>query len=633
MARKLLFLLFVIPLLTYSQQLERSALTVSAELSEGADSVLRHEEITLDLSDKGKLITTISRLVTVYNKAGLSDVQAYARYDNNSKVSDIEAVIYTVTGVEKDKIKKRDFKDISAVSGGTLYADSRVLYLDYTPTSYPFTIQFDSKTVSETTAFLWPWMPVSRYASGTEYSKFTIVHNPEDTLRVKETNLKEFGVSKIQEPGKTTWIAENIEPVTFEYRSKGLEERVPRVKCYFDTFYLAGVPGIAGNWKDFGKWMNEKLVKDTQDLDAAAIAEIQNLTKDLPDDEAKARAVYQFVQDKVRYISVQVEIGGWKPMLASDVQRLSYGDCKALSNYTQSLLNAVGVKSYYTVLYGDRGKESLETDVVAMQGNHAILGVQLGDELKFLECTSQETPFGYMGKFTDDRKVLILTEDGGEIVKTTKYDQEDNTDILQANLNLDQTGNLSGTITREAKGIFYSDRMDLDRKDDKDLSDYYYETWSGINSLSVSDIELNNNKLDVVYDEKMNCEVAGYATSVSDNMLVKANPFALSRDAIPPRYTNRKTGFVNLRGTIEEQNITISIPEGYAVNALPEDVTYSEEFGAYKVTYTLEGDQLTCKRTLKFNEGDFSVDAYENYRDFYKMIVKHDNQKLLIEKI
>lgn len=633
MARKLLFLLFVIPLLTYSQQLERSALTVSAELSEGADSVLRHEEITLDLSDKGKLITTISRLVTVYNKAGLSDVQAYARYDNNSKVSDIEAVIYTVTGVEKDKIKKRDFKDISAVSGGTLYADSRVLYLDYTPTSYPFTIQFDSKTVSETTAFLWPWMPVSRYASGTEYSKFTIVHNPEDTLRVKETNLKEFGVSKIQEPGKTTWIAENIEPVTFEYRSKGLEERVPRVKCYFDTFYLAGVPGIAGNWKDFGKWMNEKLVKDTQDLDAAAIAEIQNLTKDLPDDEAKARAVYQFVQDKVRYISVQVEIGGWKPMLASDVQRLSYGDCKALSNYTQSLLNAVGVKSYYTVLYGDRGKESLETDVVAMQGNHAILGVQLGDELKFLECTSQETPFGYMGKFTDDRKVLILTEDGGEIVKTTKYDQEDNTDILQANLNLDQTGNLSGTITREAKGIFYSDRMDLDRKDDKDLSDYYYETWSGINSLSVSDIELNNNKLDVVYDEKMNCEVAGYATSVSDNMLVKANPFALSRDAIPPRYTNRKTGFVNLRGTIEEQNITISIPEGYAVNALPEDVTYSEEFGAYKVTYTLEGDQLTCKRTLKFNEGDFSIDAYENYRDFYKMIVKHDNQKLLIEKI
>ncbi|MFD2828581.1 DUF3857 domain-containing protein [Leeuwenhoekiella polynyae] len=633
MARKLIFLLFVIPLLTHSQQLELSALTVDPELSDGADSVLRHEEITFDLSDKGKLRTTISRLVTVYNKAGLSDVKAYAGYDNNSKVSDIEAVIYTGTGVEKDKIKKRDFKDVSAVSGGTLYADSRVLYLDYTPTSYPFTIQFNSETLSETTAFLWPWMPVSRYASGTEYSKFTIIHDPEDTLHVKETNLEKFGITKEETPGKTTWIAKNIEPVTFEYRSKGLDERVPRVKCFFDRFYLAGVPGIAGNWKDFGKWMNEKLVEDTQDLDAAAIAEIQELTKDLPNDETKARAVYQFVQDKVRYISVQVEIGGWKPMLASDVQRLSYGDCKALSNYTQSLLNAVGVKSYYTVLYGDRGKESLETDVVAMQGNHAILGVQLGDEIKFLECTSQETPFGYMGRFTDDREVLLLTEDGGRIVKTTKYDQEDNTDILNANLVLDETGNLSGEIAREAKGIFYADRMNLDRKDDKDLSDYYYETWSGINSLSVSDIELNNNRLDVVYDEKLNCNITGYATSVSDNMLVRANPFALSRDAIPPRYRDRKTGFVNLRGTIEQQNIEITIPEGYAVNALPETVEYTEEFGTYQVSYKLEGNKLICKRMLKFNEGDFDVEAYEKYRDLYKTIVKHDNQKLLIEKI
>ena len=236
MARKLVFLLFVIPLLTYSQQLELAALTVDPELADGADSVLRHEEITLDLSDEGKLRTTISRLVTVYNKSGLSDVKAYAGYDNNTKVLDIQAIIYTLTGVEKDKIKKRDFKDVSAVSGGTLYADSRVLYLDYTPTSYPFTIQFNSETLSETTAFLWPWMPVSRYASGTEYSKFTIIHNPEDTLRVKETNLEEFGITKEETSGRTTWIARNLEPVTFEYKSKGLEQRVPRVKCCLDKF-------------------------------------------------------------------------------------------------------------------------------------------------------------------------------------------------------------------------------------------------------------------------------------------------------------------------------------------------------------------------------------------------------------
>ena len=51
----------------------------------------------------------------------------------------------------------------------------------------------------------------------------------------------------------------------------------------------------------------------------------------------KAKIVYKYMQEKTRYISVQVGIGGFKPMLAKDVDRLGYGDCKALSNYTKAL--------------------------------------------------------------------------------------------------------------------------------------------------------------------------------------------------------------------------------------------------------------------------------------------------------
>lgn len=190
MAKKLLLLLFVASSVAFSQDLKLSALTVNPELSEGADSVFRNEEITLDLSREGKLKTLISRVVTVYNKAGLGDVAAYAGYDNNTKVNSIEAYVYDLSGKEREHFKERDFKDVSAVDGGTLYADSRVLYLDYTPTTYPFTVHFISETTSETTAFLRPWMPLSRYKSGTEFSKFTVIYPPEQTLHVKETDRK-----------------------------------------------------------------------------------------------------------------------------------------------------------------------------------------------------------------------------------------------------------------------------------------------------------------------------------------------------------------------------------------------------------------------------------------------------------
>ena len=630
--KKLLLALFVCPLLTFSQELNFSALNVDSALSQGADSVIRHEEITIDLSNEGKLKTTIYRVVTVYNKSGLSDVNAYAGYDNNSKVTSIEAVIYSLLGEEKQKIKKRDFKDVSAVSGGSLYEDSRVLYLEYTPTSYPFTIRFTSETESETTAFLRPWMPVSKYESGTQFSQFTVIHNPENTLHTKSTNFEGYDIVKEETPDKTTWTARNIAPISWEYRSKSLDQRVPRVKCFFDSFYLEGVPGIAGNWKDFGKWMHDELVSDTQDLDAQTTTQVKNMVADLPDDEAKARAIYQYVQDKVRYISVQVEIGGWKPMKASDVERLSYGDCKALSNYTQSLLKAVGIKSYYTILYGDTNKESLETDVVAMQGNHVILGVQLGDEIKFLECTSQEKPFGYMGVFTDDRDVLLITEEGGELARTTKYAQDDNVEAIAANFALDSLGNLAGSISRNSKGIYYSSRMQLDHKNEKDLTDYYYNTWDGINSLLVTNVELKNNKQDVFFNEDMKFDAPNYASKINTNYLMRVNPFALSRDAIPPRYSNRKSNFIILRGTIEKQELAIHIPENFKVSSLPDPVEISEDFASYTVSYKIKDGIIYYNRILRLNEGDYPVETYENYREFYKKVVRLDSQKVLIEK-
>ncbi len=633
MAKKLLLLLFVASSVAYSQDLKLSALTVNPELSEGADSVFRNEEITLDLSREGKLKTLISRVVTVYNKAGLGDVAAYVGYDNNTKVNSIEAYIYDLSSKEREHFKERDFKDVSAVDGGTLYADSRVLYLDYTPTTYPFTVHFISETTSETTAFLRPWMPLSRYKSGTEFSKFTVIYPPEQTLHVKETHLDGYAIEKEELADRTIWTAKDLAPVTWEYSAPDLDQRVPRVKCFFDTFYLSGVPGIAKTWKDFGRWMYTDLVKDTQDLDQATITEAQALVAGLETDEEKARAIYQYVQDKVRYISVQVEIGGWKPMNASDVHRLGYGDCKALSNYTQSLLKAVGIKSYYTVLYGKSDKESLDTDVVAMQGNHAILGVQLGDEIQFLECTSQETPFGYMGSFTDDREVLLLTEDGGKLARTTKYEQDENRVALEAAFKFDASGGLEGTITRASSGIFYANRMSLARLDQKDLSDYYYKAFDAINGLSVSNIQLNNDRMNVVYTESLDARATNYGSKVWGNFLLRLNAFALGRDAIPPKYAHRKSELIILRGTTQEDKIAITLPEGYEVGALPEDVVIEEQFGSYHTTFRREGTQLYYTRTLKFNEGNYPVAQYENYRDFYKTVVRNDSQKVLIQKI
>ena len=627
---RLLFLLLFFS--AFSQEAQLSPLTVDASLQENADSVLRKEILTLDITDPRYLLYKNYRVVSVYNKAGNSDVDAYASYDDNRQIKSIKATVYNVLGQEIETFKERDFKDVSAVSGGSLYEDSRVLYLDYTPTSYPYTVVFESEVKSKTTAFLPGWIPIGDYGSSTQFSKYEILFNPENKLTVKESNFEGYDIKRKDEPGHIVWTAENLTAVKKEYLSPSFKNHMPNLKCAINNFQLEGVSGDANNWLDFGKWMNTNLLQECNDLPQETIAEIKSLVSDKPDDEARARAVYKYVQDKVRYISIQVGIGGWKPMNASEVDRLGYGDCKALTNYTKNLLAAVDVPSYYTVLYAGDSKKSIDEDIVAMQGNHVILGVDLNDDITWLECTSQENPFGYLGDFTDDREVLMITDEGGILKHTTKYGIQENIESLNANIEL-MSDKVKGSFSQKSQGIFYSNGIGLSRLDNKDLNEYYLNKYKQVNSLRIDNINLENNRDSVVCLEDLTFEIPGYITDINGDLLLKPLIFTGGSNQIPPRYSKRRTSFIVERDLNYNQNLTYTLPEGYVLNDVPQPIELKTDFGKYSLDFSIdEAGRISCKRQLLVTSEEFEAEKYNDYRDFYKKISRYDNLKVLIKK-
>jgi hypothetical protein len=58
---------------------------------------------------------------------------------------------------------------------------------------------------------------------------------------------------------------------------------------------------------------------------------------------------------------------------SDDVRRKGYGDCKGLTNYMKTLLDAAGIKSYYSVITSDETPLSFDPDFPKMGGNHVIL--------------------------------------------------------------------------------------------------------------------------------------------------------------------------------------------------------------------------------------------------------------------
>ncbi len=616
----------------FAQEAQLSPLTVDASLQENADSVLRKEILTLDITDPRYLIYKNYRVVSVYNKAGNGDVEAYASYDDNRQIKSIKATVYNVLGQEIETFKERDFKDVSAVSGGSLYEDSRVLYLDYTPISYPYTIIFESEIKSKTTAFLPGWIPMGDYESSTQFSQYEILFNPENKLTVKESNFEGYNIVRKDEPGHIVWTAENLKAVKKEYLSPAFIDHMPYLKCAINNFQLEGVSGYADNWLDFGKWMNTNLLQECNDLPPETISEIRSLVSDKPDDEARARAVYQYVQDKVRYISIQVGIGGWKPMNASEVDRLGYGDCKALTNYTKNLLAAVDIPSYYTVLYAGDSKKSIDEDVVAIQGNHAILGVDLNDDITWLECTSQENPFGYLGDFTDNREVLMITDEGGILKHTTKYGLQDNVESLNAQIELVTEG-VKGSFSQKSQGIFYRNGIGLSRLDNKDLKEHYLNKWSQVNALRIDDINLDTKRDSVLCQEDLTFEIPGYITEINGDLLLKPLIFTEGSNKIPPRYSKRRTSFIVERDLNYNQNLVYTIPEGYALNDVPRPIELTTDFGKYSLDFSIDDTgKILCTRQLFLTAGEFEAEKYNDYRDFYKKIARYDNLKVLIKK-
>ncbi|WP_333878293.1 DUF3857 domain-containing protein [Flavobacterium sp.] len=627
-------LLFFISIQATAQKLEYSILTLPDSLKQNANAIIRLNKVDIHISSQKSMTVNQYRVVTVLNELGLEDLNLVAHYDKNTRVSGIEATAYDSFGKEIKAYKRKDFKDVSVADGVSIFNDNRALYLDYTPVGYPFTMIFECKTETANTAFIQPWVPLEGYLISTQNSEFTITYKPELHLRYKEVNFSNgITLNKNEIAGKISYTAKNLAAKKKEDLSPDFYDVFPIVYFTLDYFALESVEGKASSWEEFGKWYYDSLLSGTDELPESTQQKIKELVGTEKNPIEIAKKVYHFVQQKTRYVSVQVGIGGWKPMLAKDVDKLGYGDCKALTNYTRALLKTVGVPSYYTVVYaGDREMRDLQSDFSSLQGNHAILTLPTDNGLVWLECTSQVQPFGFQGDFTDDRNVLLIKPEGGEIVKTKTFTEKENLKTTTAQYQVTENGHLSGKVKMVSNGLQYDWSFHKERKSREDQIKDYKEEFSNINNLKINKIAFHNNVQQIEFTEELEMEAESYAQNSAGKLLFALNAFDQNA-FVPKKYKNREFPFAIDRGYTDMSQTEITLPEGYVVEAKPEGIMLDNEFGYYKIEFIPEGNsKIVCKRKMVLKKGFYDKSKYETYRKFRETIAKNDNSKIVITK-
>ncbi len=627
----LFFLLFTI--FSFGQKLQYAVFAIPDSLKQNANAVVRLSEININITSQKSMTINSSITTTVLNELGLRNLNLSEGYDKNANINRIEATVYDAFGKELKTYRRKDFKDVSAVPSGTIFSDSRMLYLDYTPITYPFTIIFEVETETSTTAFIPSWSPIDDYFVSTQKTSLTINYNAELHLKTKEFNFSDkFPIDKKETATSVSYSAKNLIAKKYEDLAPSFDMIFPRVMFGLELFNLEGIYGNAKSWKEMGKWFYDEILSGTTDLSNETKVKIKELIGKETDHLKIAEIVYKYVQEKTRYVSIQEGIGGWKPMLAKDVDKLGYGDCKALTNYTRALLNEVGVVSYYTRLYGQTNKREIYPDIVSFQSNHVILAIPYKSDYVWLECTNQILPFGFQGDFTDDRNAYIIKPEGGEIVKTKTFTDADNLQMTKGSYQITENGDFIGKVKIVSKGLEYEEVFEIERISRENQIKHYKEEFDNINNLAVKKISLNNNPNSIEFTEDLEFEAEGYAQNSGGKLLFALNAFDQS-PYVPKKYKTREFPFQMQRGYTSEEEIEITIPEGYSVEAKPNGIEQETEFGYYKIEFnTISPNKILCKRKLVIKKGFYDKSKYESYRKFRETIAKTDNSRIVITK-
>lgn len=630
--RFILFFAFIFAIDGYSQKENFQSLIIPAELREGADAIVRLDEVEVTVNSKKDVRVNLRTAVTVLNKAGDRHVVNHIYHSNSVKVRKAEAVIYDAFGKEIRKLRRRDFRDRSAVSGNDLYSDARYLYVDYTPITYPYTLEISYEVSISNSIYLPNHYFIKGFNVSTEKSSYTINYNPADiSINYKESLLEEHSVSKTKLNGRLHYLAERIHAKRYEEYSLPFQDLVPGVLVAPNSFYYEGFSGDATSWNELGKWFDTNLVAGRDQLPRNTVAEITSLVAGVEDPIEKAKIVYDYVQRNTRYISVQVGIGGYQTITAAEVDRVKYGDCKGLTNYTKALLEAVGVTSYYTLIYGGRTQLGFQEDFPSIeQGNHVILAIPQGDDYKWLECTSQTLPFGFVGDFTDNRNALVLKPDGGKIVKTEAYLNEQNLRKTTADYQIDDQGNLMASVQIKNTGIAYDNRFHIQSRSNEELLRFYVNNWKNISNLRIVNSTFENDKDAITFKETLELEAKNYASLNGDRLIFTINSLSNSIQ-VPARYRNRAHPVKISRGYLYEDEYTIQLPENFEIEALPSGVNTETKYGYYNFSIQRNQDNtLTYKRRFLIKEGVYPKEEYEAFRDFFREANIQDNAKVVL---
>ncbi|WP_187696158.1 hypothetical protein, partial [Xanthovirga aplysinae] len=443
----------------------------------------------------------------------------------------------------------------------------------------PFSVEYSYEVTLNGYLSFPAWYPQNVYNVSVKEASLELRVSAKEEVQTKEINGLPKAQITFDQNGQVLykWKVFDLPHLEKKAFNLALEEISPGLLISPTHFQLDGYIGSFISWSEFGNWY-AKLNSDKSELSAETRKYLDEISHSLIDQKELVKAIYHYMQSRVRYVSIQLGVGGFRSIPADVVDQTSYGDCKALSNYMKAMLDYVGIKSNYVLIRAGKDSPNINFDFPNNQFNHLFLAVPFENDTIWLECTSQLTEPNYLGTFTDGRNALWIEYGNSKIIKTPSYKASKNKTTTYATLKLDEYGN-GGFIIKNLKGgIYYDDfiKYKSANKDGKLKLDYEKFPFLNYEILS-SSVEKVKDSLQ--YEEHYKLNIENIAQRSSNGLILPINLLE-PLENIPASVS--KDNIIDIRrGYSFDEEIKIEVPQGFSFKFLPKQGEIEGEFGRY----------------------------------------------------
>ena len=605
-----------------------SASDIADSLKREAYSVVRDYQVTVTATSQKSMTTHFHKVVTILSKKGDGHASWSYPTDDFSQLTAFSGKIYDEQGRVKQKLKRSDVH--TSQYSQNLATDNQHNYVEPPVMDYPYTIEYDWEVKANNGYVDYEFFsPIRLDRQALEKASFKLAV-PTGT-KVRHMSLPYEMNPQKQSVGKNdeyVWSIPAMRCVIDEEYDDDAMYIFPSVLAIPYEFKFGETTGVLDTWENMGKWYHE-LAQGRGTLLPADVQKVKELTADCKTDREKIAALYKYLGEKTRYVSIQLGIGGWQPMKAEEVGKTGFGDCKALTNYMQALLKEAGIESCHTVI-STHYSELLKDFPNLHQTNHVILTVPQADGSNLVvECTNPQLPLGFIPEDYAGHQALQIAGGVGKLIRIPEYTPENSYEKLAADVQLQPDGQSTIKMSCDHYGARYDGVRSIVYQDEKERKDRVAH-WIYLQDPVVQSVKLNEDKGAVPHLE-VKGEIKGSYGKVNGNrMFVTCNAFRKMRE---PRFRkDRKRPIVveNSYSLLDEVRITL--PEGYVFNGKEDSEEQTTDFGSYTWHVGVEGNIVTVTTKVTILKGKYGISRKDDFLAFREKLSKMLSKQIILDK-